>query len=100
NVSLTGVTVAAQANPDKYILPANSAAALTFHVLANDIGVTNAVPTGATACPTQAPGQTNCLYLNGMYTYVPAAVNTALSFSYCGNGATSGATCATVTVAA
>ena len=100
NVSLAGVTVAAQANPDNLILPANSTAPFTFNVLANDIGVSNAVPTGATACPTQAPGQTNCLYLNGMYTYVPAAANTPLSFSYCGNGATSGATCANVTVAA
>jgi len=104
NVSLAGVTVAAQANPDNYILPANSTAPFTFNVLANDIGVTNAVPTGATQCTitngVQAAGQTNCLYLNGMYTYVPATANTALNFSYCGNGATSGAACTTVTVAA
>jgi hypothetical protein len=101
--SLTGFTVSAQANPDNFILPTNSVAPFTFNVLANDIGVTNSTAiTGATSCPTQAPGQTNCLYLNGMYTYVPAAVNTALSFTYCGNGATTapGPTCAVATVSA
>ena len=103
-VSLTNYQAMVLANPDNYILPANSTAPFTFNVLANDVGVTNAVATGATNCTAvagvQAPGQTNCLYLNGMYTYVPAAANTALSFSYCGNGATSGAACALVKVAA
>ena len=99
NVSLAGVTVTAQANPDTFILPANSIAPFTFNVLANDVGVTNAVPTGAAACTaTGGLNQTNCLYPNGMYVYVPGAVNTPLSFTYCGNGATSGATCSTVKV--
>jgi hypothetical protein len=101
NVSLAGVTVAAQANPDHFILPANSVAPFTFNVLANDVGITNAVPFGAIACT--AAGQTNCLYPNGMYTYVPTAVNTGLTFNYCGNGtavySSASATCATVTVA-
>jgi hypothetical protein len=96
-VSLTNYTVTAKANPDNFILPANSVAPFTFNVLANDIGVSNAVATGATNCATQAAGQINCLYLNGMYTYVPTAANTALSFSYCGNA---GANCSTVSVAA
>jgi hypothetical protein len=100
--NLSNFTVTAQANADVYILPANSTAPFTFNVLANDVGVTNAIPKGATQCAmvggAQAAGQTNCLYLNGMYTYVPATANAALSFSYCGNGATSGATCATVNV--
>lgn len=80
-VSLTSMQVTAQANPESYILPANSTAPFTFNVLANDVGVTNAVATGATNCAAvagvQAAGQTNCLYLNGMYTYVPAAANTS-----------------------
>jgi hypothetical protein len=100
NVSLTSVTVAVQANPDKFTLPANSLAPFTFNVLANDVGISGAVPFGVPACT--APGQTNCLYPNGMYTYVPTAVNTALTFNYCGNGTTTyaaGPTCATVTVA-
>jgi hypothetical protein len=103
NVDLSGVTLTAQANPDNFILPANSTAPFTFNVLANDVGVTNAlaVPgSGATSCPTQAPGQTNCLYLNGMYVYVPAAANAPMSFSYCGNGLASGPTCAAVSIAA
>jgi hypothetical protein len=99
--SLASVAVAAKANPDHFILPANSAQPFTFNVLANDIGIIKAVPFGATACT--AAGQTNCLYPNGMYTYVPTAANRALTFNYCGNGtaaySSTSATCATVTVA-
>ena len=43
--SLAAFTFTAQAMADNYVLPANSTAPLTFNVLANDIGVSNAVPT-------------------------------------------------------
>ncbi len=103
-VSLASYTVTPQANPDTYILPANSVAPFTFNVLQNDVGITNAVPGGAAvACTaTGGPNQTNCLYPNGKYTYAPTTANTALAFTYCGNGAAAGTAglCTTVAVAA
>jgi hypothetical protein len=92
NVSLTGATVAVQANPDNYILPAK-ATSFSGNVLYNDVGIVNAALVGAPAGVALNP--------NGAFTYTGS---TATSFQYCGNGATdptaSPTLCATVTITA
>ena len=86
----TGATV--QANPDVYN-SVISGQTLTVSdpgkgVLANDVNVFGAKVVGT------VPGLT--LNLDGTFTYTGAPT----SFTYCGNGATSGAACATVTLGA
>ena len=92
NVSLAAATVAVQANPDNYILPAK-ATSFSGNVLYNDVGITAATLVGTPAGVTLNP--------NGAFTYTGT---TATSFQYCGNGATSPTAsptmCATVTIAA
>jgi hypothetical protein len=91
NVSLTGVTVTAQAVADNFILPAK-ATGFTGNVLANDVGITGATLVGT------ATGVV--LNANGSFTYTGT---TAATFQYCGNGATNPTTsptlCATVNIA-
>ena len=87
-VAATGV-----ANPDTYYKISGNT--LTVGdvgkgVLANDIGVTGAHVVGGT------PAGLN-LYPNGTFRYTGAA---GATFTYCGNGATSGSACATVSLAA
>jgi hypothetical protein len=105
------VALAAAANPDTY----NSVIAgrtLTVSdpakgVLANDLNVYGvkfiSSTTGILPCnPAATPAvTTNCVTLNGdgTFIYVPGAAGSG-SFMYCGNGATTGAACATVTLGA
>ncbi|MGF6781363.1 choice-of-anchor Q domain-containing protein [Paraburkholderia sp. GAS334] len=86
------------ANPDKYFLIAGNTLTVSDPakgVIANDVGVYGvkvlAAPTGA--------GSTLTLNPNGTFTYVPGTGVLSDSFTYCGNGATSGPLCATVTLA-
>jgi hypothetical protein len=73
-------------------------------VLANDINVSGAkVVTGGVACTTATCATTGGLVAlapNGTFTYTPNSGTTSDSFTYCGNGTTSGAACATVTLGA
>ena len=89
----------ATANPDFY----NSVIAgkaLTISdpakgVLANDVNVYGVALAGTPV------GGTVTLSANGTFTFTPAtATTTSGSFVYCGNGATSGPTCTTVTLGA
>jgi Bacterial Ig domain len=89
---------AAKANPDTY----NSViAGQKFTVsdpgkglIANDVNISGVqVATGPT-------GGTLTLNSDGTFTYIANAGTTSDSFTYCGNGATSGAACATVTLGA
>ena len=87
---------AAVANPDTFSLVAGNPVSVTSPakgVMANDVGVygvqVQTAPTGGTLV----------LNTNGTFTYTPASGTTADSFAYCGNGATSGSLCTTVTLA-
>ena len=91
---------AAKANNDSYSGWINAGQTFTVSdvskgVLANDINVF-----GVQVITQPAQG-TLTLNANGTFTYVAGAGylgNVGDSFTYCGNGATSGATCATVTL--
>jgi hypothetical protein len=94
----TGAFAPAVANPDTYnsVVPGQT---LTVSdpskgVIAND---TNVYGVKVQTAPTKG---TVTLNENGTFVYVPNAGTTADSFTYCGNGATTGATCATVTLGA
>ena len=92
------------ANPDTYNLVAGktlTVSDLSKGVIANDVNIygvkVSTPPTGAAV----VNGVTQfTLNTNGTFTYTPAAGTTSDSFAYCGNGATSGAACTTVTLAA
>jgi hypothetical protein len=100
NVDGTGAPVAplsAQANPDTYsaVIPGQTltVADPSKGVIANDV---NIYGVQATTSPTQG---TLTLNANGTFTYVANANwSGSDSFGYCGNGATSGAACTTVTL--
>jgi len=82
----------ATANADSYFVVAGntlSVADAAKGLLANDVGIYGAKVSGA------APAGLS-LNANGTFTYTGAPT----SFTYCGNGATSGPACATVTLAA
>ena len=93
----TGVFAAAgaTANPDTYSLVAGqtlNVADLSKGVVANDVNIYGVqVQTGPTA-------GTLTLNANGTFVYVPNSGTTSDTFSYCGNGATTGAACTTVTL--
>jgi hypothetical protein len=91
NVSLVAQTVAVQANPDNYILPAK-ATSVSGNVLYNDVGIVNATLVGTPAGVVLSP--------NGAFTYTGT---TATTFQYCGNGESAPSSaadplCATVTI--
>src|SRR4029077_18607134 len=92
NVSLVAQTVAVQANPDNYILPAK-ATSFSGNVLYTAVGIVNGTLVGGPAGVVLNP--------NGAFTYTGT---TATTFQYCGNGATSPTAsptmCTTVTIAA
>jgi hypothetical protein len=89
----------AKANPDTY----NSVIAgqtLTVSdpskgVIANDVNIY-----GVALVAGSASGGTVNLNTDGTFTFTPSGSNTSGSFGYCGNGATSGAACTTVTLGA
>jgi hypothetical protein len=86
---------AATANPDSYFLVAGqtlTVSDLSKGVIANDV---NIYGVKVTASPS---GGTLTLNLDGTFVYMPSSTTTSDSFTYCGNGATSGATCTTVTL--
>jgi len=86
---------AATANPDTYSLVNGqtlNVSNLSKGVIANDVnvyGVKVMSPPG---------GGTLTLNVDGTFVYVPNSGTTSDSFSYCGNGATTGAACTTVTL--
>ena len=87
----------AKANPDSYLVLQGQTLAVSDPakgVIANDV---NVYGVQVSTAPTSG---TLTLNANGTFTYVPNATWSADSFVYCGNGATSGAACATVTLAA
>ena len=89
--------LAAKANPDVYnaVVPGQTLTVSdpTKGVIANDVNVY-----GVQVITTPTQGTLN-LNANGTFTYVANSAWTAPdSFSYCGNGATSGAACTTVTL--
>lgn len=82
---------AAQANPDSYFLLPGGTLTISDPargLLANDVGIYGVAISGATPAGL-------ALNPNGTFTYASAA---PVTFSYCGNGATSGAACATVSL--
>ncbi len=93
----TAAAAAVLANPDTYYVVAGnplSVSDLAKSVVANDIGiygvqVSGPAPTGLSLNP------------NGTFAYngAPPTVGVPITFGYCGNGATMGAACATVTLA-
>jgi hypothetical protein len=93
----TGVFAAggAAANPDTYSLVAGQTLTisdLSKGVVANDVNIYGVqVQTAPTA-------GTLTLSANGTFVYVPNSGTTSDTFSYCGNGATTGAACTTVTL--
>ncbi|NPT60323.1 hypothetical protein GNZ13_38650 [Paraburkholderia sp. 5N] len=86
------------ANPDKYFLVAGNTLTVSDPakgVIANDVGVYGVkVLTGPTGL-----GSSLTLNPNGTFTYVPGQNVLSDSFTYCGNGATSGPLCTTVNLA-
>jgi hypothetical protein len=93
---LAAAAVTAKAIADQYFLVTGNTLTVAdpaSGLMANDIGVYGVkVASGPT-------GGTLTLNANGTFTYVPSATTISDSFTYCGNGATSGALCATVTLA-
>ncbi|HWC17048.1 MAG TPA: hypothetical protein VG498_08530, partial [Terriglobales bacterium] len=94
----TGVFAAttSQAKADSYYLVTGNTLAVSDvakGVLANDINVFGA------KVQTAPTGGVLTLNLNGTFTYIPNLGTTSDSFTYCGNGATSGTACAQVTLA-
>jgi hypothetical protein len=93
----TSAIVNAAANPDTYyVVPGNTliVAEVGKGVIANDVGVYGV--------QVQTPPAAGSLVLNsdGTFSYTPNSGTTSDSFTYCGNGATAGALCTTVTLAA
>ena len=87
----SGVT--ATAVPDSYSLVSGNTLTVSDPskgVLANDIGIYGAKVVGA------VPAGLTTFNADGTFTYTGAPI----TFTYCGNGAISGAACATVTIAA
>lgn len=99
SVGSAASSLSAVANPDSYFLVAGNVLAVAEvarGVIANDTAVYGVkLQTGPTGV-----GSTLSLNADGTFTYTPGAGVTTDSFSYCGNGATSGALCTTVTLAA
>lgn len=94
--ALPAASVVAAANPDSYSLVSGNiltVAAAATGVMANDIGVYGVV------VQTSPTGGVLALNADGTFTYTPNAGTTSDSFTYCGNGATSGPLCTTVTLA-
>jgi hypothetical protein len=97
----SSASLTAQANPDSYFLISGNTLVVdnpAKGVIANDVGVSGvAVATGPAGL-----GSTLSLNPNGTFSYVPGAGVTSDSFTYCGNGDTSGSPplCTTVTLAA
>jgi hypothetical protein len=94
--------IVATARADSYfVVPAKTLNVLDpgKGVIAND---TNVFGVHVTVSPTQAAvvsGVTQfILNVDGTFSYTPGSSFTSDSFTYCGNGATSGAACATVTL--
>jgi hypothetical protein len=92
------VGAAASAVPDSYYLVPGSTLSISDAgkgVVANDIGVT-----GVKVLVPPAHAATNGFSLNidGTFSYTPANPNVADSFQYCGNGATAGPLCTTVSL--
>jgi hypothetical protein len=90
----------AKANPDSYYLTPGNAINVSdasSGLLANDVNVY-----GVKLDPTSPPNVASTLALNpdGTFSYTPGAGVTSDTFGYCGNGATTGAACTTVTLAA
>ena len=87
----------ALANPDTYYLVAGNPVEVSDPakgVMANDVGIYGIQLQGI------APsGGSLALNANGTFSYTPNAGTLTDSFSYCGNGATSGLLCTTVTLA-
>src|SRR5258706_1847920 len=91
------VAASAAANADTYYVVPGVTLTVSEQgkgVIANDVGVYGVQLDAANA----ATGGTVTLNSNGTFTFVPSSASG--SFGYCGNGATSGALCATVTLAA
>ncbi len=87
----------AAANPDSYFLVPGqtlTVSDLAKGVIANDVNVYGVKVTTAPL------GGTLTLSANGTFVYVPNSGTTHDSFGYCGNGATTGAACTTVTLGA
>jgi hypothetical protein len=94
--ALPGSTLSATARPDSYYLVSGNTLAVAESakgVMAND--------TGVYGVQVQTPPANGTVTLNpdGTFTYVPNSGTTSDSFTYCGNGAISGALCTTVTLA-
>lgn len=90
------ITAAATANPDSYFVVGSNTLVVSDPakgLLANDINVF-----GAQVIVGGVPGTVAGLTLNADGTFTYTGVPT--SFTYCGNGQTAGAACATVTLAA
>ena len=95
----TGVfaVAGATAHPDNYFLVPGqtlNVSDLSKGVIANDVNVYGVKVTTAPL------GGTLTLNLDGTFLYVPNSGTTSDSFGYCGNGATTGAACTTVTLGA
>ena len=89
-------TGAAIANPDSYFVIGTNPLVISDPskgVIANDINVYGVAAPSATS-----NGGTVALNANGTFTYTPPSNFTSDSFSYCGNGATGGQLCATVSL--
>ena len=90
----------AKANPDSYYLTPGNAINVSDAsngLLANDVNIY-----GVKLDPAYPPNSTSTLTVNadGTFSYTPGAGVTSDTFGYCGNGATTGTACTTVTIAA
>src|SRR5947209_11375148 len=93
NGGVPPVVATAQANPDKYFLVPGKTLSISDPaqgLIANDVNVY-----GVKVSTSDANGSLT-LNPDGTFTYVPNSGTTADSFSYCGNGSSSGAACTTV----
>ena len=87
----------AKANPDSYLVVGNNPLTIPDRsrgVMANDVNV------NGVAVLTHPSSGTVILNSDGTFTYTPTGTFSADSFTYCGNGASSGALCATVVLGA
>jgi hypothetical protein len=88
---------AAKANPDSYFVVGNNPLTISDRsrgVMANDVNVNGVAISALPAHGTVVLGT------DGTFTYTPTGTFTPDSFSYCGNGATSGVLCAQVSLTA